>query len=163
MSKHASDLSEFKKLLGDTENEEFNERMKRIRPLSEIGTNLGKCLIDSIDRAGESENVLSRENVRSEKSLDTWIFLPFLDKGYQDGRCKDLYLNYDAGKIDPEDIETLKLLTIKLTDLFQRDFVLGRDLSITNESWFKKQSVIDEFVKQLESVTEKPRKGNGGN
>jgi hypothetical protein len=163
MSKHESDLSEFKKQFGDTENEEFNEQMKRIRPLSEIGTNLGKCLIKSIDRAGVSKNVLIRENVRCEKSLDTWIFSPFLKEGYQDGRRRDLHFIKDARRFTPNDIKTLTLLTIKLTDLFQRDLGLGRDLSITNESWFKKQLVIEQFVEQLESVTEKLREGNGGN
>jgi len=164
MSKHKSDLSEFKQLLGD----ESKLKMKMIRPLSKIGTDLGKCLIKSIDRAGVSKNVLIRENVRIDKSKTTWIFLPFLTEKYQHKGRKKLKLNHitwdkKALVAPKEDIETLELLTTKLTDLFQRDLGLSRDLNVTNESWFKKQSVIDEFRNELKELKQQLKKGNGGN
>lgn len=154
MSKHLSDLSEFNDLLKADD-----------CPLSQVGRNLGLCLIHSIERAGESKNVLERENVRCDKSLDTWIFAPFLTKGYQNKNYGDLHFKQSKLKeMDSiEDMKTLKLLTRKLTGLFRRDLGWRRqDLSITSDCWYNKQLVIEKFVEQLDSMTEK-REGNGGN
>jgi len=112
--------------------------------------------------------VLIRENVRIDKSKTTWIFLPFLTEKYQHKGRKKLKLNHitwdkKALVAPKEDIETLELLTTKLTDLFQRDLGLSRDLNVTNESWFKKQSVIDEFRNELKELKQQLKKGNGGN
>ncbi len=71
-SKHIKDMRDFATLL-----------QEEGCPLSDTGIKLASCLFDSVLRAGLSENGLTRNNVRDESSVNTWVFAPFYNEGIQ--------------------------------------------------------------------------------